>query len=675
MRYKYVKQDNIMDCGVACLLSIIRYYGGDNTVDNIRYLTNCDRNGINAYDLIEASKKLGFESKGIKCDISYLNKVKLPVIAHVFIEKAYKHYVIVHKISKKYIIIFDPAIGIKKYLKEEFINIFSNIIITFNPIRKLDIVKQKINYKLFYNLIKKYKYIYIFIFIVSLISVILNIFSTFYFKLLINNNMIEIIYIIFVFILIFRILIEYLKNYLIIKLYNSVDKNITTTVFNKLISLPNYYFNSKHTGDFINKFNNVKYIVDLFVKVPIVLCVDLSLVMLVLLILITISKSLFFIFFVFVFIYFIIYFIFNKKNKYKIRINQEINGEIISCVEESLDGINTIKNMNLEKYIFNKFSIKYDYKIINENKLEKSLNLQQSLKNLVLFLGINTVLYFGMNSVNNNILEFSNLILFNSLIFYFIEPLNNIFELEEIFKNGLICMKSISDYFGIYKEDGNYTNSIENINIINLNFNYYNKNIFKNFNLNINKKEKIIINGSSGIGKSTLCNMIIKNINTNNIYINNINISDWSREGLLKKIYYISEKEKLFVDTISNNILLNNFCGKKKLNNIVNKVCLKRVLHNKNIDLNSLIFQNGSNFSLGEKQRIIIARCLLNIKDVLILDESLNGVDIKTERKILKNILKMYKEKIVIYITHRKDNLDLFSKKINLDQMKGEKDD
>lgn len=675
MRCKYVKQDNIMDCGVACLLSIIRYYGGDNTVDNIRYLTNCDRNGISAYDLVEASKKLGFESKGIKCDVSYLDKIKLPVIAHVFIEKTYKHYVIIHKINKKYIFIFDPAVGIKKYLREEFIKIFSNVIITLNPIRKLDVVKQKINYKLFFNLIKDYKYIYVIIFLVSLISVILNIISTFYFKLLISNNMIKLVYTIFIFILIIRILIEYLKNSLIIKLYNYVDKNITTTVFNKLISLPNYYFNSRHTGDFINKFNNVKYIVDLFVRVPIVLCVDLSLVIFVLVILINISKQLFILFFIFVFLYFLIYFIFNKKNRVGIRRNQEVNGDVISCVEESLDGINTIKNMNLNNYIYNKFNGKYMDKIECEKKFEKSINLQQSLKNLFIFFGINTVLFIGMNNVNNNILSFSDLILFYSLIFYLIDPLSNIFELEEIIKNAFICMKSISDYFGVYQEDGSYYSNINNINIIDLNFSYCNKNVFKDFNLNINEKDKIAINGSSGIGKSTLCNMIIKNTNTDSIYINNVNICNWSREGILNNILYINENEKLFVDTIYNNILLNSICSKKNLNKIIKKVYLKNVLHKKNIDLNSLVLQNGSNFSLGEKQRILIARCLLNIKDVLILDESLNGVDIITERKILKNILRIYKDKIVIYITHRKDNLDLFNKKINLDQMKGERDD
>ncbi len=673
MKIKYVKQENIMDCGVACLLSIIRYYGGDNTIDNIRYLTNCDKNGISAFDLVEASKKLGFDCKGIKCNISYLENIKLPVIVHTFINKAYKHYVIVHKIDKNKIIVFDPAIGIKKYSYDEFSSIFSNVVITLYPIRKLDVVKQKLNYKVYFNLIKEYKFKYTIIFIVSLLSVAISLLSTFYFKMLISDNNISIIYIVFLVILFFRLIVDYLKNNIIIKLYNKIDKEITITVHNKLISLPNNYFDSRHAGDLINKINNTKYIVDLFCKVPIILLVDLSLVICTFIILFTISRYLFLIFLMFVFLYFVIFMIFNNKNKRNIKNIQDSNGEVISNIEQSIDGINTIKNMSLENYINDKFKYKYSNRVDIEKKFNNSINIQDTLKNLFLFSGINTVLYLGIILVNRNLLLFSNLILFNSLIFYFIEPLKNIFELEEIIKNGIISIKSTSDFFCIKEDDGNYKGIINNINVVDLSFNYSNKIVFNNFNLKINNKDKIVITGSSGIGKSTLVKMFIKNIKVDNIYFNNISINEWNRKCILSNICYLSEKEKIFCDTVYNNITLGEDISKKKINKALKYTYIKKILWNKKMDINSLIFENGSNFSLGELQRIVLARCLLRNSNILILDESLNGIDRETERKILKNILKVYKEKIVIYITHRKDNIDLFNRNINLNKKKGEK--
>ena len=110
---KGVLQKNIKDCGIACLLTIIKYYKGSNTYSNLYYLTKCDNNGISALNLINASNKLGFYSRGIKCDIDNLSNIYLPAICHVIINN-YNHYVVLYKVTKDNIYIFDPATGNKK---------------------------------------------------------------------------------------------------------------------------------------------------------------------------------------------------------------------------------------------------------------------------------------------------------------------------------------------------------------------------------------------------------------------------------------------------------------------------------------------------------------------------------------------------------------------------------
>ena len=79
LAYKYVYQHNTNDCAVACLLSIIRYYKGNNTYENIHYLTHCDNNGVTALNLINASNKLGFESRGLKVEYAHLKNLKIPL--------------------------------------------------------------------------------------------------------------------------------------------------------------------------------------------------------------------------------------------------------------------------------------------------------------------------------------------------------------------------------------------------------------------------------------------------------------------------------------------------------------------------------------------------------------------------------------------------------------------
>ena len=117
---KKVYQQNLKDCGVACLISIIRYYKGDNTFENIRYLTKCNNNGITALNLIEASKKLGFNARGLRCEYNDIKELVLPLICHIVFKNGYNHYIVLYKISDKNVVVFDPYYGIKKYTKEEF---------------------------------------------------------------------------------------------------------------------------------------------------------------------------------------------------------------------------------------------------------------------------------------------------------------------------------------------------------------------------------------------------------------------------------------------------------------------------------------------------------------------------------------------------------------------------
>ena len=135
--FKRIKQEGFKDCGPSCLLNIIKYYKGNVDINDLKEMCKTDKLGTTAYHLIEASKKLGFESYGIKCNLDDLKKenVILPCIAHVIINNSYKHYVVIEKIDFKNrkLLINDP-IGNHKYCSyEKFNKIFNNILIYLYP--------------------------------------------------------------------------------------------------------------------------------------------------------------------------------------------------------------------------------------------------------------------------------------------------------------------------------------------------------------------------------------------------------------------------------------------------------------------------------------------------------------------------------------------------------------
>ena len=661
---KKVYQRNVKDCGVACLLSIIRYYKGDNTYENIRYLTKCSNNGVTALNLIEASKKLGFNARGLKCNYDMLKDLNKPLICHVVLENGYNHYIVLYKVDSKEILVFDPYYGIKKYNKEYFIKIWDNICIELIPYKKLDIIHES-GYKKILKMLLKYKITYAFILILSLLSIVFTLLSNIYFKALIDGYNTLNILIYFIVLIIIKELTNYIKNRKVINLKNKVDKELVINTHKNALSLPNYYYSSRSSGDIVTKFNDLEYIRDFVLEFPIFMVIDILLMIITSVILININIKLSLIFFILCFIYFLILVIFDKEIKKRIEIKQEGNSIKNSILIENINSIETIKNMNLKEYRHNIFNNVFNMYLNNNVSYEYLYNKINTIKNIILYVGINIVLFEGIKLVNNNSILLSDLILFDSLMIYFIEPLRNICDLSPILKNGINALKRVSELYICNSKTFKDINAY-NIEFDNLNFSYDGyKNIFNNFNYKIEENTKLLVVGVSGSGKSTLFKLLNKyyEVPRNMIKVGNVDINDIN---ISKYITYISQEERLFNDTIYNNIVLDN--SDKDISNVLKITLLDKILINKNITINEIIEEEGINFSKGEKQKIILARSLLKKSKILVLDEALSGVDEEDEYKIIKNILENHNDKTIIYISHSKVCNSLFNKKLNFEK-------
>ena len=137
MKLPFVKQDDSKDCGVSCLLMIIRYYKGNIPREKLRELTKTSKDGTTAYHLIDTAKQLHFSAVGVKGEVSKLRKKDLPCIAHVVVEGRYQHYVVIYKINQKKLLIADPASSLKVITKEEFNKISTNVFLLFSPRKKI----------------------------------------------------------------------------------------------------------------------------------------------------------------------------------------------------------------------------------------------------------------------------------------------------------------------------------------------------------------------------------------------------------------------------------------------------------------------------------------------------------------------------------------------------------
>ena len=208
----------------------------------------------------------------------------------------------------------------------------------------------------------------------------------------------------------------------------------------------------------------------------------------------------------------------------------------------------------------------------------------------------------------------------------------------------------------------------KNIIFKNVSFMFHKKNkqhqIFKNLNLKIDKNSSIAIIGESGSGKSTLLNLLLGFFepSSGKIFIDNKNLSKISNEWL-NNIGYVSQLTNITDDSIKRNIafgLEDHKIDKKKIFEVIKKSNLTNFINKLPKGINTILGEKGVKISGGQRQRISIARALYNNPSIIIFDEATNALDVATENKIINEIIKLKKEKTVIFVTHRTNNLKKF---------------
>lgn len=661
-KYKLVKQDNLKDCGVASLETIIEYYGGYVPLEILREKTKTNRDGTNAYNIIMVAKELGFESYGIKCELESIEKTKitLPAIAYTIINNSYKHFLVIYEINyqKNYVVIADPATKVKKMSFVEFKKIFQNVLIILYPKKEIKkYSKQNMFLKDIFDILRKRRFEIIKFLILVILFTFLNIINLFFIQNIIHYKFNFMFF--WIIIILIKETINFCKNKLIIIFSNNVNFDLTKQVFFRILRLPYQYYRNRTTGEVMTRIQDVNKLENSLCNIMISFFVDGILIISTSFFLIYLSSTLFLTTLSLVLLYIINHYVFQKLIKEKYKDVLVKTDETNNYFYETINSFETIKGLNIEDTFMNKFTKKYnDYNYSLKN-YQFTCNKEASIKNLISSISILVILYIGMLLVNNNILTIEELFTYYTLSSFFIDPIKDIFDNSTSIKEVTLLVKRINDLY--YLDNMSYENhKINNIVVDNLTYRLNNKTLLNNINFHIQKNSKIALIGKSGSGKSTLLKLIKKYYFSKKVLING------SEKGNTN-ILYVSQNENLFTDTLYNNIVLDRNIKKTDLKKVL-KICdINGIIHDNYLNYNMLIEENGFNISGGEKQRIVLARSLLQKADVLLLDEVLSEVDISLERKIIKNILKSFKNKTIIYVTHRLDNIDLFSKVIKLE--------
>lgn len=664
-----VLQEDKNDCAAACVSSLIKYYNGSLDMETIRNIINTTKHGTNAYDLINGCKEIGFDGFGKKLSFEELvSYYKFPLIAHIKKDNYY-HFVVIYDInkSKEKITVMDPSIGLRKISFKEFVISYQGVIISLVKVKELPKeIETNHLFKVMISSIFINKKILIILMILSLILFILSLASSLFYKIILDDmSFVNKYYLSFAIILLIKLIFDYLRSYFVIKLNKEIELNMNKEITKRLLCLPYTYYKNKTTGEITSRINDLDLLKDLILEILSNILVNILLLLGSYIIIFYLNKTLALFILIPLLIYFIITILVNNLYTSKIRYLQELKGIYNNKLIETINGIETINNLNIKDNQVKTLNTYFEKTINSTSKF----NLINTTLNIISEYLINIssifVLLLGISLVKNNYITIGELFLIYILFGYFMNIVKTFLEkvpsLNYAYKN-INKINSILKYTNEKKSNEKTSGKIILKEVQYKRGEY----LFKNFNYSIDEKDKILLKGTSGSGKSTLLKMLLKNITNyeGNIYIGESNLLNIDKSIINNSFTYVGQNEFIFSGTIKDNIILSRNITNEAYNSILNITRVNEIIDKKELRDASYIEENGFNLSGGEKQRIILARGLLKNSNYILIDEALSEVDLVLEKDIIKDILKYFKDKTIVYVSHKEGLDELFNKKL-----------
>ncbi|MDE5414007.1 peptidase domain-containing ABC transporter [Alkalihalobacterium chitinilyticum] len=673
-KYHCIKQHDEKDCGAACLATISHHYSLKVPITKIREVAGTDKQGTNALGIVKAAEHLGFTAKGVKGDAeAFFSDFPLPAIAHVVIDQTLLHYVVIHKITKKQVIIADPAKGIIMYTPEEFFQIWTGVLILMVPTQRFEKGDEtKGLFSRFFHLLKPQKYLFMQIFLASILYTILGIAGAFYFQLLIDEvlafNLEKTLHIISIGVIVlytFKVLLDAFRSYLLLHISQKLDVSLILGYYQHVLSLPMNFFGTRKVGEIISRLMDASKVREAISGATLTIVLDTIMVIIGGIILYTQNAFLFGITIILVPIYLVIVWAFRKPFEKVNRREMEENAQLTSYLVESLNGIETVKAYNAERLA----NLQTETKFI---KLLRSIfkhgmidNFQSALKNYLQLAGGIVILWVGSYQVIQGNMTAGQLIAYNALLAYFLTPLQNLINLQPMLQSAVVASERLGEILDLETEaDKHKGKKIEpenltgDLQIKNLDFRYGTRElILKNINLTIKNGEKIAFVGESGSGKTTLAKLLLNfyQPEKGEIFISDINIQDLDFQKLRERIAYVSQDNFFFSGTIEENLSL-GLDQRSTLEDIIEAAKITKAhdfINQLPLRYNTILEENGANLSGGQRQRLSITRAILKKPDILILDEATSNLDSITEKAISETIDDYCKGITTIIIAHR----------------------
>ncbi|MDM9382739.1 peptidase domain-containing ABC transporter [Chlorogloeopsis sp. ULAP01] len=676
MKYKVVKQHSEEDCGAACIASVAKYYGRNFTLNHIREAVGTGQFGTTLLGLKRGAETLGFNARPVKTSPEILNRIKeapLPAIIHW----QGNHWVVLYGKKGNKCIVADPAVGIRYLSKKEIADNWTDwlmLLLQPDPIRFSAQKDDEIGgFWRFFKRVWNFRGILAQALPLNLLLGVLSLASPFLLQILTDDVLVRgdtrLLTTVAIAVVVMHFIsksLSFVQSNLIAHFAQRLQLGLVLEFGRQILRLPLSYYEARRSGEIVSRLRDINQINQLVSQVIIGLPSQffiavvsfgfmlfyswkLTAVAVVIALAMTISTILF---------------LPTLRVKTRELLVQEAEAQ--GVLVETFKGAITLKTTTAAPQFWDEFQSRFGRLASLTLSTMQIAIVNGTFSGFVAAIGGVILLWFGGNLViqPQENLSIGQLLAFNAMNANFLALISSVISFVDEYTHAKTAVQRLTEVIDSTPEDDQdgkkqFARIPGDADIIctNVNFHYAGRlDLLQDFSLTIPGGKVIAIIGKSGCGKSSLAKLIagLYQLQSGNIRIGLYNLDDLALDCLRQQIVLVPQEAHFWSRSIVENFRLGTphvafeeivkACQIAEADEFISKLPDK---------YQTILGEFGANISGGQRQRLAIARAIVNDPPILILDESTAGLDPVSEAQVLDRLIEYRRGKTTILISHR----------------------
>jgi ATP-binding cassette subfamily B protein len=661
---------------------VAKHHGKNFSLQRLRDLSGINREGVSMLGISEAAEKIGFRTIGSKLNLDQLVRAEFPVILYW----NQNHFVVLYKIKRDKFYIADPAKGLLVFDKNEFSQRWltassesdrkNGISLTLSPSPRFYNLEgdetEKLNFGFLLRYLVNYRQLILQLFaglgVGTLLQLIVPFLTQSVVDIGINTKNLNFIYIILIAqttLFLGRMSVDFIRSWILLHVSTRINISILTDFLIKLMKLPMGFFDTKMTGDIMQRMNDQRRIESFLTGSTLNTMFSMFNLLIFTIVLAYYNMGIFGIFLLSSFAYsiWVIAFL-NRRRELDFK-RFDISSKNQSSIVQLIGGMQEIKLNNCEQ------QKRWEWERLQAGLFKfgvKSLSLGQVQQAGAHFIneGKNILITFLVaKSVIDGDLTLGGMMAVQYIVGQVNSPIEQLLGFIQQFQDAKISLERLNEIHKIEDEEPitkfflNELPENKSIYLNNLSFSYPgagNEPVLKNITLSIPQGKTTAIVGMSGSGKTTILKLLLRfyspqkgDIKVGSAYLDQISYGHWRGQcGAVMQDGFI------FSDSIAKNIAVaDEYPNLLKLQHAISIANIGDLVESLPLGINTTIGAAGNGISAGQKQRILIARAVYKDPSYLFFDEATNALDANNENVILDNLENFFKGRTVVVVAHR----------------------